>query len=69
MPEMPEISHELLNKTFKRNLTRRLNKLEEEVNLLRVEVVQLRSIVKETVGLWNDLGFLDPACKEPPDKA
>lgn len=44
---MPEISPD--DKVIGRNLTRRLNKLEEEVNLLRVEVLQLRQIVKEFV--------------------
>ena len=64
MPEMPPD-----DRVIGRNLTRRLAKLESEVNLLRVEVLQLREILKEPVGLWDDLGFLDPACKEPPDKA
>lgn len=62
---MSEISPD--DRVIGRNLTRRLNKLEEEVNLLRVEVLQLRQIVKETLSVWHDLGFLDPACKEPPN--
>ena len=44
---MPEISPD--DKVIGRNLSKRLNKLEEEVNLLRVEVIQLREIVKEFV--------------------
>ena len=36
-------------KKFRRNLSKRLEKLEEEVNLLRVEVLQLREIVKEAL--------------------
>ena len=41
---MPEISDD---KVIGRNLTRRLNQLEEQVNLLRVEVLQLRRIIEE----------------------
>lgn len=44
---MPELDSE--EKKFRRNLSKRLEKLEEEVNLLRVEVLQLREIVKEVV--------------------
>lgn len=43
---MPDIDPE---KQFRRNLSKRLERLETEVNLLRVEVLQLREIVKEVV--------------------
>jgi len=43
---MPNLTEE---QKFKRNLSKRLEKLEEEVNLLRVEVLQLREIVKDVV--------------------
>ena len=67
MPEMPDIAS-AIDKVFKRKTNQRLEKLESEVNLLRVEVLQLRQIVKETLSVWHDLGFLDPACKEPPNE-
>lgn len=44
---MPNLEPE--EKKFRRNLSKRLEKLEEEVNLLRVEVLQLREIVKDVV--------------------
>lgn len=43
MPELPD------DKVIGRNLSKRLEKLESEVNLLRVEVLQLREIVKDVV--------------------
>ena len=48
---MPNVTETLVpeEKQFRRNLSKRLDKLEKEVNLLRVEVLQLREIVKEAL--------------------
>lgn len=44
---MPELDPD--ERKFRRNLSKRLEKLESEVNLLRVEVLQLREIVTDFV--------------------
>lgn len=44
---MPELDSD--ERKFRRNLSKRLEKLEKEVNLPRVEVLQLREIVKDVI--------------------